>query len=62
MHTTGFIVESLYHFYYVFVAGQDVKCLNFFKFFDFFERVELFLHAFDGDVLPGLEGQCCKHH
>lgn len=62
MRTAGLVVESLNHFYYIFVWGEDVKGLDFLQFFYFLKRIELFLHALDGDVLARLEGESCEHY
>jgi hypothetical protein len=62
MRTTGLIVESLNHFYYIFVRRKDVQRLNFLQLFYFLERIELFFHALDGDILASLEGESSEHH
>jgi len=62
MRTAGLVVESLNHFYYIFVWGEDVKGLDFLQFFYFLKRIELFLHALDGDVLARLEGESSEHY
>lgn len=35
------------------MRGENIESLYFLKFFDFFEIIELLLHAFDGN-LPGI--------
>lgn len=62
IRTAGLVVESLNHFYYIFVRREDVQSLDFLQFFYFLERIELFLHAFDGDVLACLDGESSEHY
>ena len=59
-NTTGLIVQGFYHLDDVLMRGEDVEGLYFLQFLHFFERVELFFHAFYGDVFARLEGQGCK--
>lgn len=62
MCTTGLVVKSFDHFYYVVVGRQDVQSLDFFQFLYFLQGIELFLHAFNGNVFAAFEGQRSEDH
>ena len=61
-NTTGLVIKGFDKLYYVVMGGQNVQCLNLFKFFDFLKRVELFLHTLNGHMLASFERDCSEYN